>query len=135
MAAFWLAQAGSLDNKIGSAGAELFEYVKMIAILGLILAAVFVGLRVWLPRMAGMRKVAAGPIRVAARLALEPRKNLYIVQAGGDYFLVGTSESGMHYLTRLDSDRAEGAMAESEPATEREFAGLINAFKRSRRSP
>jgi len=132
MSAPWLALFG--PDTIGSPSAELLDYLKMIAILALILVIVFLGLRFWLPRLSGLHKVTAGPLRVAARLAIEPRKNLYIVQAGGTYFLVGTSESGMHYLTHLDSDRTEEALAESEQATEPEFSSLINVFKRRKRS-
>lgn len=133
MAAFWLMQVGPLNN-IGSAGAELFDYLKVIVILALLLAIVVIAARVWLPRMAGAGKAAAGPIQVIARLALEPRKSLYIIQAAGDYFLVGTSDSGMHYLTRLDSDRAGAALVESVPALENEFAAWMKAFRRPKQS-
>ena len=135
MAALWLAQAASPIGEIGSPSSELFDYLKLLAILGIILVLAYVALRVWLPRLGAMRKFASGPIQVAARLTLEPRKSLYIVRAGGEYFLVGTSETGMHYLTRLDPGRAEETIGETEPVSEREFASLISAFKRPKRSP
>jgi hypothetical protein len=131
--AVWLAQAGGVGNDFGWAGSPVLDYLKLMAILAVVLAAAFAGLRLWLPKIAGMRRISNGPIRVAARMTLEPGKNLYIIEAAGGAFLVGTSNSGVHFLTPLDAEHVEAA-AESAPATGLEFAGLINAFKRGRQS-
>jgi flagellar biogenesis protein FliO len=134
MAAFWLVQVANPAREIGSASSELFDYLKLILVLGAILALAFVGLRFWLPRASGLRQLSSGPIRIEARYPLEPRKNLYIVRAGSNYFLVGTSESGIHYLTALDAERVEPALAaEDKTKAEPEFARMIRAFRRSSR--
>ena len=70
--AVWLAQAGGVGNDFGWAGSPVLDYLKMMAILAVVLAAAFAGLRLWLPKMAGMRRISNGPIRVAARMTLEP---------------------------------------------------------------
>jgi flagellar biogenesis protein FliO len=132
MIAFWL-QAANPAQDIGSINSELLSYFKLIVVLGLILVLVFVGLRYGLPRMSGMRQFSSGPIRVVARYPLEPRKTLYIVRTGGGYYLVGTSESGVHFLTALDSGSVEAALLD-EPATDTDFGGLMKAFRRSKRS-
>ena len=121
------------DYDIGSANSELLHYVKLVSVLGLILAVTFMVLHVALPRIPGVRRLGAGPIRVAARLPLEPKKNLYVIRVGADYYLVGTSESGMHYLTALDKERIEAAL-DAEAPPESEFATLVQAFRRRKGS-
>jgi flagellar biogenesis protein FliO len=102
-------------------------------VLGLILAVTFVIVHVALPRMPSIRRLSSGVIRVSARLPLEPKKNLYVVRVGADYYLVGASESGLHYLTALDKDRIEAAL-EAETPPEREFSTLMQAFRRRKNS-
>ena len=133
--AILLAQAVSPVEEIGSTNTQALEYLKLILILGFILLFAFIVLRVGLPWMTGARKLASGAIQVAARYPLEPKKNLYVIRVGPDYFLVGTTESGMHYLTALDSDHIEAALPQAETSPdEGEFAGLIKAFRRTKRS-
>src|SRR4051794_5689702 len=99
-----LAQAGSPANEFSSINSEALTYLKLIVTLAIILVVIVVVLRFWLPRVTAFRNISSGPIRMAAHFPLEPRKNLYIIQTGGEYFLVGTSESGVHYLTTLDPE-------------------------------
>jgi flagellar protein FliO/FliZ len=131
MAAWWVVQAVNPAREIGSISSELYDYFKLILVLAAILVVAAVGLRWWLPRMAGVRSLSSGPIRIAARYPLEPRKNLYIVRAGSDYFLVGTSESGVHYLSALDTGRTESALAQEPPVAEPEFSRMLKVFRRS----
>ena len=135
MPAIWLAQARNPASEISSINSEVFAYLKVIVSLAVILVLVVVLLRFWLPRMTGLRNLSSGPIRVAAHYPLEPRKSLYIIQAADEYFLVGTSESGVHYLTTLDSDRTGAALSQqADVSTDRQFNGLMKAFMRPRRS-
>jgi len=137
MAIIWLAQISNPGNEIGSINSDIVAYLKLIAVLAIILIGAVVALRFGLPRITGARKLSPGLIRVTAHYPLEPRKNLYIVQAGREYFLVGTSESGLHYLTALDSQSVDTPTAEQEStaATSGEFVSLMKTFKRPRRSP
>jgi flagellar biosynthetic protein FliO len=42
---------------------------------------------------------------VVARLPLEPRRSLYVVEVAGKTLLVGTSEMGLSVLSELDGER------------------------------
>ena len=53
---------------------------------------------------------------VVARVPLEPRRSLYVVEVAGKTLLVGTSEMGLSVLTELDRARGRGARASSQPS-------------------
>jgi flagellar biogenesis protein FliO len=133
MPVLWLFQAVGTAHEITPLHSGIAEYLKLVLVFGIVLVFAIVVLRVWLPRMTGIRRISSGPIRVIARYPLEPRKNLYIVHAAGGYFLVGTSESGVHYLTALDSNALESSLPVEAPPTGLDFAKLIHSFKRPRR--
>jgi flagellar biogenesis protein FliO len=60
---------------------------------------------------------ATGAVRVLARCPLEPRRAVYVIEAGGKCLLVGVGEGPMTVLAELDADRvrAEGAAAAGSP--------------------
>ena len=130
----WLLQAGDPAREIGAISSSPMEYLKLVLVLGFILVLAFFVLRLGLPRVAGVRQVAAGAIQVAARYPLEPKKNLYVIRVGEDYFLVGTTESAMQYLTALESSRIEATLAKADAAPQREFGAWMQAFRRSKGS-
>jgi flagellar biogenesis protein FliO len=45
---------------------------------------------------------ASGALRVVARLPLEPRRSVYVIEAAGRCFLVGVGEGPMAMLAELD---------------------------------
>jgi flagellar biogenesis protein FliO len=137
MSALLAAQAQDPTAQIGSVGSEIFDYFKLLLLLAGIVAFAFLVLRLWLPRLAGLKAAGTGPIRVVARLTLEPRKNLYIVKAAQGYSLVATSESGVHYLTALDSGALESALSSMDTALKNEpGAGpFARALRRLKSSP
>lgn len=59
---------------------------------------------------------------VVARVALEPRRSLYVVAVAGKTLLVGTSEMGLSVLTELD-ESAVKAHAVPPPS----FGALVRA--------
>jgi flagellar biosynthetic protein FliO len=69
--------------------------------LGVVCAVAWLALR-WLSRR-GVGQGASGFLKVRARMTLEPRRSLYVVEAGARAFLVGTSEAGMSMLAELDA--------------------------------
>ena len=133
-AGLWLLQASDPAKEVGALNFGVLEYLKLVLVLALILVLAFVVLRMVLPRIAGARTLEPGAIQVAARYPLEPKKNLYVIRVGEDYFLVGTTESGMHYLTTLDSGHIEAVLVKTETPPHREFATLMQAFRRSKGS-
>jgi flagellar protein FliO/FliZ len=106
------------------------DYVRLLFVLGAVLLLAWAAVRLLAPRVSGMRQVSAGPMRVVARMPLEPRKNLYIVKAGASYYLLGTSESGVHHLASLDPE-AVGPEPEKPPGPENEFARLLRGLRSS----
>ena len=76
--------------------------VTSLIVLGVVCVAAFV-----LVRLVG-RVLATGRVRgahlldVVARVPLEPRRSLYVVEVAGKTLLVGTSEMGLSVLSELD---------------------------------
>ena len=107
------------------------DYVKTIVILiGICLFAVgalkFLG-----PRLRANTGSSSGRIRVLARQALEPRKNLYVVRAGQTTMLVATSGESVHFMTlveRTDFPEEETAEA-SKPANAPVFRKIMQLVK------
>ena len=133
IACFWLLQANEPLKDISAINFGLLEYLKLILVLGLILALAFFVLRVALPRITGPNNHATGAIHVAARYPLEPKKNLYVIRVGEGYFLVGTTESEMHLKT-LERGHIETALAQTDTPSQPRFATLMQAFRRPKGS-
>jgi flagellar biogenesis protein FliO len=127
-----LLQAPNGAGAIGSVESEALRYIWVIFILALVVGLAYVVLRKGLPRMAGVGKGQSGLIGIAASYTLEPRKNLYVIQVGPDYYLVGTTEAGMHYLTALDAAHVEEARSHSEKAGGGELSAFRKAFQRTK---
>ncbi len=80
-------------------GAYLLQ--TTLALLGV---CALVVLALWLLRRRG---VGGGKgLRVVARLTLEPRRTLYVVEAAGKFLLVGAGEGAMATLAELDPTHA-----------------------------
>jgi flagellar biogenesis protein FliO len=133
MAALWLLQTAGTSTEISALHSDVYEYLKLFLVFGLVLVCVLVVLRLWFPRMSGLRQSSSGPILVVARYPLEAKKNLYIVQAAGSYFLLGTSEAGVHYLTPLEAAAVELSVPAETETGGLDFSRLIHSFKRGTR--
>ena len=81
---------------------------KSALVLVLIAAAAYLAMRFLGPRLAARRKNVR--MRVVERLALEPRRNLYLVDVDGEPLVVGVSEHGIAFhrpTAAPDSPRPE----------------------------
>ena len=73
----------------------------------------------------GMRRFQAAAsrtrgMRVVARLVLEPRRSIYVVEIAGRHLVVGAAENGLTQLLELDADtvaRLQQALAQESPRT------------------
>jgi flagellar biogenesis protein FliO len=74
-------------------------------------------------RRSGVGK-ALGPITLAGRLVLDPRRAIYLVRIGETYFVVGASEAGLTKLGELGSDAIGDLPLPEEPAP-RAFKNLL----------
>jgi flagellar biogenesis protein FliO len=102
--------------------------VTSLVVLGAVCVAAFV-----LVRLVG-RFLATGRVRgahlldVVARMPLEPRRSLYVVEVAGKTLLVGTSEMGLSVLSELDGGEVR-ARAIERPS----FGELVRAAWSRRR--
>jgi flagellar biosynthetic protein FliO len=80
--------------------------------LGLVCLLAFLFLR-WLGRRGGGQ--GRGPIRVLARCPLEPRRSLFLVEAAGRCFLIGSGDSAMTMLAEVDPAEIKGLAPASPP--------------------
>ena len=98
----------------GGYGLFLFE---TLVILALVCVAAWAFIRFGVRRLHPTGGGRRGPLRLVARLPLEPRRTLFIVEAAGKTFLVGASEHGpLTSLAELDPAEVAAAVAAGAPA-------------------
>ena len=73
--------------------------VYMLAMLGVIFIA-FLVVKKSFTFKSGKQKKSF--LQVESSLSLEPRKNLYIVKAGNERFLISTGFEGCQFMTKID---------------------------------
>jgi flagellar biogenesis protein FliO len=81
----------------------LLDFVKVMAILGGIVALAFAGLKYVLPKVGGVRALRNDLIEVIARQPLEARKTLYVVRAGSRHLLLASSGDAVTVLSEVES--------------------------------
>jgi flagellar protein FliO/FliZ len=105
--------------------------VTSLLALAAVCVAAFVLVRVAGRWLTTGRTRGAGLMDVVARVPLEPRRSLYIVEVAGKALLVGTSEMGLSVLSELDREQVR---ARAVPRTS--FADLVrDLIARRRRGP
>jgi flagellar protein FliO/FliZ len=93
-----------------------------LLVLGLVCIVAFLVVRVVGRVLTTGRSRGAHLLDVVARLPLEPRRALYVVDVAGKTLLVGTSEMGLSVLTELD-----GAVVRARAAARPAFGELVRA--------
>ena len=78
--------------------------LRMIAVLGAVCALAYVSLRWGLQRYVKSQPGSRGRMEVVDRLGIGPRRSLLVVRAGEQFWLVGSSESGLAMLGELEAD-------------------------------
>jgi flagellar protein FliO/FliZ len=85
-----------------------WSLVRMVLVLGIVVAIAYltlnVGLRKLLGLPAGGRK---GIVSVVERLPLDQKRTLYVVRAGDDLLLLGGTDLGVTFLSKLDPKLAD----------------------------
>jgi len=138
MSLLWLAaapiSAESPADQLSSINAQVLQYAEVLLALAGVLVLAYVVLKVGLPRMFGMRTSSGGPIQVLARYPLEPKKMLYLVKAGSQVFLVGTSESQVAYLTAIAPENAADMLdlARKEEPSRADFRHFLSRIEKGR---
>lgn len=97
----------------GAAGASYGDLlVTSLVVLGGVCIAAFIVVRLVGRFLATGRVRGAHLLDVVARLTLEPRRSLYVVEAAGKTLLIGTSEMGLSVLSELDCDRVRTGLVD-----------------------
>jgi flagellar protein FliO/FliZ len=100
----------------GTVGASYGDLLlTSLVVLGAVCVAAFVVVRLAGRLLATGRSRGAHLLAVVARLPLEPRRSLYVVEVAGKTLLVGTSEMGLSLLSELDGGQVR-AHAEARPS-------------------
>ncbi|HEY4239238.1 MAG TPA: flagellar biosynthetic protein FliO [Kofleriaceae bacterium] len=96
----------------GSAAASYGDLLwTSLLVLGGVCIAAFVVVRLVGRFLATGRARGAHLLDVVARLPLEPRRALYVVEVAGKTLLVGTSEMGLSVLSELDGESVRARVA------------------------
>jgi flagellar biosynthetic protein FliO len=93
-------------------GPVLSTTVALLAVCALAVATL---------RLLGRRAPPVAGLRVVARLSLDARRALYVVEAGGRCLLLGAGDGALTLLTELD----RGSVPASEPVA------TLDALKRA----
>jgi flagellar biogenesis protein FliO len=102
--------------------------VMSLVVLGGVCVAAFVIVRLVGRVLATGRSRGAHLLDVVARVPLEPRRSLYVVEVAGKTLLVGTSEMGLSVLSELD-----GAEVRARVVDRPSFGELVRAAWSRRR--
>jgi flagellar biogenesis protein FliO len=107
----------------GAVGASYGDLLvtSLVVLVGVCIAA-FVVVRLVGRWLATGRARGSHLLDVVARLPLEPRRSLYVVEVAGKTLLIGTSEMGLSVLSELDGDQVR-ARASERPG----FGELVRA--------
>lgn len=89
----------------------LGSLVRMLLVLGLVLAIVYVTLNWGLRKLLRIDPAGSAVVRVHERVPLDAKKTVYLVEAGDDFLLLGVGEREVSYLTRLDAERTRAALS------------------------
>ncbi|MFO8071925.1 MAG: flagellar biosynthetic protein FliO [Polyangia bacterium] len=91
----------ALASETPSLGRFVLETVGVLALLAV---AAWLAVRLLGPRMRSGRRRR---LRVVERLALEPRRSLYVVEVDGLPYLLGVADGSVRLLQRLDPPAPE----------------------------
>ena len=100
----------------------LYDYLRLMLVLGGVLVLAWLALRYWLPKIVP-NNADGGLLDVVARQQIDARNSLYVVKAGSQYLLLGSGEHGLTLLEHLDGEEVRGACANRTHSTA--FGGLF----------
>ncbi|MDX2013801.1 MAG: flagellar biosynthetic protein FliO [Myxococcaceae bacterium] len=78
--------------------------VRTIVVLGIVVALAWLTLNVGLRKLMGLGPAAGrrGLVTVLERVPLDQKRSLYVIKAGDEVILLGSSELNLSFLTKLD---------------------------------
>jgi flagellar biogenesis protein FliO len=120
------------DDGVNGTGAVDGSYgdllvTSLVVLVGVCIAA-FVAVRVFGRVLAAGRTRGTQLLDVVARVPLEPRRSLYVVEVAGKTLLVGTSEMGLSVLSELDASEVKSRIVPKQS-----FADMVKSAWHKRR--
>ena len=116
-------------NAAGSSASYGDLLVTSLVVLVAACVAAYVIVRVVGRLVATGRARGAALLDVVARVPLEPRRALYVVEVANKTLLVGTSEMGLAVLSELDGDVVRARVAAAPPS----FVDMVRAALKRRK--
>lgn len=107
--------------------ASIWEYVRLLVVLGIVLAAIIYFIKFGLVRLHPRLYRQKGALKIVERLFLGQKCGLILIQAGQRYFLLGVSAERINMLTELKSEDVPDLSAAAPPAG---FGQYLNNYLR-----
>jgi flagellar protein FliO/FliZ len=85
---------------------------KTLLVLGIVVAIIYLTLNVGARRLLRLAPASDALVQVVDRVPLEAKKTLYVLQASGEYLLVGSTESGLSLISKLEPEAVRQALAQ-----------------------
>jgi flagellar biogenesis protein FliO len=77
--------------------------VRTLLVLAIVVALAYLTLNVGLRRLMGIRApVGTSVVTVLERVVLDQKRTLFVVEAGGEFLLIGGADSALTLITKLD---------------------------------
>lgn len=93
-----------------------WSLVRMLVVLGLVVAIAYLTLNVGLRKLLGLPAAGRkGLVSVVERVPLDQKRTLYVVRAGDDLLLLGGTDLGVSFLAKLDPKLAESIPVSPPP--------------------
>jgi len=93
--------------------------LRTLVVLGIVVGAIYLTLNVGLRRLMGLKGVVAGRasvVSVLERIPLDQRRTLFVLEAAGEYLLVGGGDAGLQLISKLDAAEVARIRASSPPS-------------------
>ena len=119
----------------GAAASYSDLLITSIVVLAVVCVVAFATVKLVGRFLATGRTRGAHLLDVIARVPLEPRRSLYVVDVAGKTLLVGTSEMGLSVLSELDAAEVKARAPSHARPTFSELVRNALARKRSPASP
>lgn len=88
---------------------------RTMLVLAIVVGLAWLTLNVGLRRLLGIKAVSGGGglVKVIERVALDPKRTLFVVEVAGEVLLVGGAEQSMTLLTKLNAEEVARLRAEN----------------------
>lgn len=91
--------------------------VRTMIVLAMVVALAYLTLNVGLRRLLGIRApVGTSVVTVLERVALDQKRSLFVVEAGGEVLLIGGADSALTLITKLNRTEVDKLRATPPPS-------------------